>query len=178
MKALLLAVAGVFLLAHVLYRAGLRCNVTPSMPVGLYRLVEGLPDRGDPVAFCLDSCGVFPDLAKEREYLKPGSCACGLCPLLKKLAALPGDTLVIDAEGIHILPPGGADFRLWPHSRIKTVDSQGRPVPSALTAGVIPPGQALTLGQHPGSFDSRYFGFVPLAALHKAEPVWIFTPAR
>lgn len=155
------------------YHAGLRFNVTPSMPVGLYRLVEGLPDRGDPVAFRLDGNGPFSRLAEDRRYL-PGSRR----PFLKKLAGLPGDTLVIDAEGIHILPPGGADFRLWPHSRIKTVDSQGRPVPSALTAGVIPPGQALALGQHPGSFDSRYFGFVPLAALHKAEPVWIFTPAR
>lgn len=174
MKAVLLTVAGVVLLAQF---SGLRFNGTPSMPVGLYRLVGDLPDRGDPVAFCLND-GPFPDLAQERDYLKPGSCPRGLRPLLKKLAALPGDTLVIDAEGIHILPPGGADFRLWPHSRIKTVDSQGRPVPSALTAGVIPPGQALTLGQHPGSFDSRYFGFVPLAALHKAEQVWIFTPAR
>lgn len=172
MKALPLIMAGAVLLA-LSHHAGLRFNVTPSMPVGLYRLVEGLPDRGDPVAFRLDGNGPFSRLADDRHYL-PGS----RCPLLKKLAALPGDTLVIDAEGIHILPPGGADFRLWPHSRIKTVDSQGRPVPSALTAGVIPPGQALTLGQHPGSFDSRYFGFVPLAALHKAEPVWIFTPAR
>lgn len=170
MKALPLIMAGAVLLAQF---SGLRFNVTPSMPVGLYRLVGELPERGDPVAFCLDGNGPFSRLAEDRRYI-PGS----RCPLLKKLAALPDDTLVIDAEGIHILPPGGADFHLWPHSRIKTVDSQGRPVPSALTAGVIPPGQALTLGQHPGSFDSRYFGFVPLAALHKAEPVWIFTPAR
>ncbi len=172
MKAVLLTAASVVLLVFS-YRAGLRFNFTPSMPVGLYRLVEGLPERGDPVAFCLNA-GPFPDLAQERDYLKPGSCPRGLRPLLKKLAALPGDTLLIDAEGIHILPGGAAASRLWPHSRIRNVDSRGRPVPSALTAGEIPPGQALALGEHPGSFDSRYFGFVPLASLQKMEPVLTF----
>lgn len=41
MKALPLIMAGAVLLA-LSHHAGLRFNVTPSMPVGLYRLVEGL----------------------------------------------------------------------------------------------------------------------------------------
>ena len=34
-------------------------------------------------------------------------------------------------------------------------------------------GSALVLADHPGSFDSRYFGFVPLDSLVRMEPVFV-----
>jgi type IV secretory pathway protease TraF len=33
---------------------------------------------------------------------------------------------------------------------------------------------ALLLAEHPGSFDSRYFGLVPLDSLRLAKAVWIW----
>jgi type IV secretory pathway protease TraF len=54
------------------------------------------------------------------------------------------------------------------------MDSQGRALLSALPEGIIPPGMALLLAKHPGSFDGRYFGLVPLDALQRVKPVFVF----
>ena len=140
----------------LVFCAGFRFNPTPSLPKGVYRLAPGAPEKGDLVSFCLE--GEFAELALERGYLEPGSCPSGLRPLLKRLAGLPGDF---------------ADPSVFP---IRSVDSQGRPMPSVLVSGLIPSGMALVLADHPGSFDSRYFGFVPLESLQRVEPVFIFTP--
>ena len=136
------------------FGAGLRINPTPSLPKGIYRISPGTPGKGDLVSFCLD--GEYAALAKERGYLQAGSCPSGLRPLLKRVAGLPGD----------IVNPGAM--------HIRALDSQGRAMPSALSAGIIPPGTALVLTDHEGSFDSRYFGLVPLDALQRVESVFLF----
>lgn len=136
------------------FGAGLRINPTPSLPKGLYRLASGAPAKGDLVSFCLE--GEYAALAKERGYLHTGSCPSSLRPLLKRLAGLPGDTVNPDTLNI------------------RTLDSQGRPMPSALRGGIIPPGMALVLADHEGSFDSRYYGLVQLDALQRVEAVWIW----
>mgnify|MGYP005974482701 CR=1 FL=1 len=141
------------LLAHA---SGLRINPTPSLPKGVYRIALGEPAKGDLVSFCLQ--GDFADLASERGYLQAGSCESGLRPLLKRLAGMPGD--YIDAASL----------------TIRTVDSQGRPMPSVLQSGVIPSGMALVLADYEGSFDSRYFGLVPLESLHRVESIFVFNP--
>jgi len=131
---------------------GLRINLTPSLPKGFYLLCPGTPGRGDLAAFCLE--GDFAELARQRGYLQAGSCPSGLRPLLKKVAGLPGDVIPGDLA-------------------VRSTDSQGRPMPSILSSGVVPPGMALMLAEHPGSFDSRYFGLVPLESLRRAKAVWI-----
>lgn len=140
----------------LVFGAGFRFNPTPSLPKGIYRLALGTPEKGELVTFCLK--GEFAELALERGYLEPGSCPSGLRPLLKRLAGLPGD----------FVDPSAFPFR--------SVDSQGRPMPSVLVSGLVPSGMALVLADHPGSFDSRYFGFVPLDSLQRVEPVFVFTP--
>ena len=140
----------------LVFGAGLRFNPTPSLPKGIYRLAPGLPAKNDLVSFCLE--GEFAELALERGYLESGSCPSGLRPLLKRLAALPGDSV---------------DPSTFP---IRSVDSHGRSISPALIPGVVPPGMALVLADHPGSFDSRFFGFVPLDSLQRIEPVFVFNP--
>ena len=140
----------------LVFSAGFRFNPTPSLPKGIYRLAPGAPEKNDLVSFCLE--GEFADLALERGYLEPGSCPSGLRPLLKRLAGLPGDFF---------------DPASFP---IRSVDSHGRSMSPALVPGVVPSGMALVLADHPGSFDSRYFGFVPLDSLQRVEPVFIFNP--
>ena len=137
-KPLRLCFLGAGLVALVLittWAAGLRVNVTASLPRGLYLLCSDTPGRGDFAAFCLS--GEFAALAGERGYVLAGSCASGLRPLLKRVAALPGDVVDVAA-----LP-------------LRARDGQGRPLPSALCSGVVPPGMALLLADHPGSFDGR-----------------------
>jgi type IV secretory pathway protease TraF len=34
--------------------------------------------------------------------------------------------------------------------------------------GPVPPGRYFVLGEHPGSFDSRYFGMVPASSISAA----------
>lgn len=168
--------AALLLLCLWAWIAGYRCNPTPSLPLGLYRLAAGTPQRGEPAALCLS--GPFVKLAAERGYLKPGACPSGLRPLLKRVAGLPGDLVQVGPDGICITPPGAPAACLWPDSRIKTVDRHGRPVSSVLSSGVIPPGFALLLGEHSGSFDSRYFGLVPLDSLRRTVPVFVWTPTK
>ena len=152
-RALFAAIFMIMLLA-LAFAAGLRVNPTPSLPKGLYRIVSGTPVRGDLVSFCLE--GEFVDLARERGYLEAGSCSSGLRPLLKRLEGLSGD----------FVDPANLVLRLF--------DRQGRPMTSALRPEIIPAGMAMVLADHPGSFDSRYFGFVPLDSLQRVEPVFIF----
>ncbi|MCL2029792.1 MAG: conjugative transfer signal peptidase TraF [Deltaproteobacteria bacterium] len=154
--------------------SGYRVNMTASHPKGLYRLVSAAPERGDYVAFCLAPEHPLADLAVRRGYLGRGGCRSGSRPLLKRLAGLPGDHLALTASGLVLngLPLSG--------TARPEADSFGRDLPpSLLTSGLIPAGLALVLSQgHPGSFDSRYFGLVPLATLMKAEPVLIFNKER
>lgn len=175
MKALPAVVAAFFLLLPLLHRAGFRFNPTPSLPKGIYRIVSGAPERGDLVSFCLES-PVWTSLARERGYVGPGSCPSGLRPLLKRLAGLPGDAVTVTPNGIEIVSAAGSTC-FWP-APARCEDSMGRPLPaSSLCAGVIPAGMALVLAGHPGSFDSRFFGFVPLAGMARVEPVCIFEPS-
>lgn len=143
-----------FLLLVLAFAAGLRVNVTASLPRGLYLLCQGTPDKGEYAAFCLS--GEFAQLANERGYLQAGSCPSGLRPLLKRVAALPGDVVNVSAL------------------TLRATDSQGRPLPSILHSGPVPAGMALLLADHPGSFDGRYFGLVPLDQLQRVRP--LFTP--
>lgn len=168
-----LLVALMLLLAALLFLEGFRFNATASMPRGIYQLVVGTTSfqRGDPVSLCFD-VEPFATLARDRGYLRPGSCPDGLQPLLKVVAGLPGDILEIGQDGIRI------NGRLQPGSRVALADSHARPMPESLLAsGTIPEGMVLVLsGEHPGSFDGRYFGLVPLASLKKVRPIRMFTP--
>ena len=152
----LFAVIWLALALALVFSGGFRFNPTPSLPKGVYRLAPGAPEKGDLVSFCLE--GQFAELALDRGYLEPGSCPSGLRPLLKRLAGLPGDSV---------------DPSAFP---IRSVDSHGRFMSPALVPGVVPPGMALVLADHPGSFDSRYFGFVPLDSLQRVEPIFVFNP--
>jgi conjugative transfer signal peptidase TraF len=151
---------------------GLRINSTASMPRGVYRLAPGAPERGDLVSVCLED-GFFATMALKRNYLRAGACLNGLEPLLKRVAGMPGDLLEIGQDGIAI------NGKLWPQSRAVSRDSLGRPLPEARGFGsrTIPAGLALVLSDgHPGGFDSRYFGLVPMASLRKVKPVFRIAP--
>lgn len=150
---------------------GLRFNLTPSMPTGIYVLepAEEKPQRGDMVTFCLESDNPFTALARERDYIGTGTCPSGLKPLLKVLAGLPGDLVEVSPDGIAL------NGSFLSGSARPDCDSQGRPVPPTLLKdGPIPEGLALVVSQqHSGSIDSRHFGLVPYDSLQKVSPVLI-----
>ena len=164
------AISLIVLLALVAcWAAGYRLNLTRSLPVGLYRITGGPVQRGRLASFCLEDAESI-SLAQERGYLAAGSCASGLRPLLKVVSGLAGDIVGLEQGLIAVngQPLAG--------TAIVSRDSKGRPAPSSrLVPGVIAPGKVLVLSpHHSGSFDSRYFGLVPLAALRPVEPVLTF----
>lgn len=150
--------------------AGFRVNLTPSLPRGIYCLTGEAPQRGDLVAFCLTSTNPFSQVAQERGYLGRGSCPSGLRPLLKRLAGLPGDQIRVSPDGLIL-----NDEALGNTAR-SGIDRYGREVPpSLLVEGRIPAGFGLVISQeHPGSFDSRYFGLIPFASLKQVKPILLF----
>ena len=83
--ALMAAFVGVGILA------GLRINLTPSEPLGLWQVVT--PDRpvavGDLVRICPPS-GAMSEFGLERGYLWQGTCPGGAAPLIKTIAAIAG----------------------------------------------------------------------------------------
>jgi conjugative transfer signal peptidase TraF len=161
-------VLGMFAVAQA---AGLRVNATPSMPVGLWMVTATSlsPGRGEIVAVCLPT----GDQAREafrRGYVGAGSCPCGAEPLVKPVAAIGGDVVAVSAAGIAV---NGASIA---NTAPLTRDEAGRtlrPVPAGLYR--VPSGELwLVSGHDPRSFDSRYFGAVPIAGIRGiASPIWV-----
>ena len=147
--------------------AGFRVNLTASLPLGLYRLTDEVPQRGSIAFFCLES-PEFRSLAKERDYVGRGTCPSRIRALGKEVYGLPGDLVGIEASGAISI-----NSQVLLGSAAKMHDSKGRPMPeSRLQAGLIPAGKALLLSlHHQGSFDGRYFGLVDLSDIHPVKTV-------
>ncbi|MEA3537140.1 conjugative transfer signal peptidase TraF [Rhizobium sp. CC-YZS058] len=149
---------------------GFRVNLTPSEPLGLWRIVK--PDRpilvGDLVFICPPDTDAMRE-ARARGYLRFGLCAGSVAPLIKTVAATSGQTIEI-ADDVRV------DGRPLPQSRVAGVDGQGREM-VRYDGGVVPPGMAFLHSEFPGSFDSRYFGPLPMnGILGLAQEVWTYAP--
>ncbi|SDF06411.1 S26 family signal peptidase [Rhodospira trueperi] len=133
-------------------------NASASAPVGLYRVVARPAERG-PLVLVNPPADVDA-LAAERGYLPAG------LPLIKRVAAVAGD---------HVCAVGSAVV-LHTETVIRRLeaDAAGRPLPHwsgcrRLTDGEI----FLLMADAPDSFDSRYFGPVPLASvMGRLVPLW------
>ena len=138
-----------------------------SCAPGIYHAVNREPSRGDLVLACLpENVARF---GLERGYLARGrGCGDGIEPVGKVLAAVPGDTVEIAPKFVAI---NGK-----PLSNTATIsrDSRGNTV-THLSWGLrrVQPGQAWLIGgSNARSWDSRYFGSVPLASIRSAlEPI-------
>jgi conjugative transfer signal peptidase TraF len=125
-------------------------NASPSVPVGLYA-VDHLPrpQRGDLVIVT-----PAPRLARylaQRGYLPLG------IPLLKHVAALPGDTVCRFASVITI----NGHIAAIAQER----DRQGRPLPNWQGCRHIDQEEFFLLNTAADSLDGRYFGVTPSSAL-------------
>lgn len=149
--------------------AGYRVNVTPSYPLGIWRLEANRSiTQGSLVLLCPPDTPLFQE-AKGFGVLRAGGCRGGYAPLLKRLAAGPGDFVEVREEGVSV------NGRLIPNSRPLQHDSQGKTLPRTEDRGWVPEGEAWLLSDfNPRSFDSRYFGPVSMAQIQGTMvPVWI-----
>jgi conjugative transfer signal peptidase TraF len=145
---------------------GVRINMTASLPKGIYLITN---DEDAPlVEFCPQ--GVFSALSAVRGYRPRGLCPDGAAPILKPVIAHSGDTVGLNTDGIRV------NGRLLPNTAPRLVDTAGRPLP-AWPPGVYSVAPAtvwVASNYHPDSFDSRYFGPIPLDIIrHRLRPLWV-----
>lgn len=137
--------------------AGLRINSTRSLPLGIY-IVSTAADA-NLVEFCPPE--PYSQISVVREYRNPGICPDGDDPLLKPVIAKPGDTVVLSPLGLQV--NGVLLSNTAPRSR----DSRGRPLAHFPfgTYQVRSDSVWVASSYHPLSFDSRYFGPIPMDAI-------------
>jgi len=155
-----LSAFGFLAVMAAMWGTGIWVNTTPSFPVGLYQQTEpGINARkGDLVLACLP---------REKWHREPHwslRCQDRAKPIIKKIVALPNDRVEITVEGIRV------NNRTIPNSKILST-----PVSTA-TSGIVPEGMVWLLSDYaPNSYDSRYFGPIPLTAIRAVvRPLWVF----
>ncbi len=145
--AALLLMGAVLVIARTYEPLGV-LNLTASLPRGLYAFSSRPVEKDAFVVFDLPESNPVHELAAKRGYTPPGH------KLHKRVAALPGEA--------YTLPP------------VSPRDAQGRPMRAFQPVrGVVPQGMAVVLGNSTNSFDSRYYGPVPLDALRVVVPLLI-----
>ena len=118
-------------------------NASASAPIGLYRIEQRQsPEVG---AFVL----VRPDEDLEKFITERGYLPKDI-PLLKRVAALPGDEICRDSKAVYINGVRVADALNF--------DSRGREMPSWNGCFTLRSGEIFLLNDPENSLDGRYFG--------------------
>jgi conjugative transfer signal peptidase TraF len=134
-------------------------NASASAPIGLYRIERALHvDVTDLVVLMPpDDVARFMD---ERRYLPKG------LPLLKRVLALSGTKVCRQGNAITAYD--------MVHGAALERDTRGRPLPVWQGCITIGKDQAFFMNwDSPDSFDSRYFGALPLTfVVGRAIPLW------
>lgn len=141
-------------------RARIIWNVTASAPIGLYIIRrDGVLMRGD-LVLAVPSLNIAK-FAAQRGYLPAG------VPLVKRIAAMAGDTVCAQGNGIFI----DGQFMA---ARFST-DGQGRPLPSWHGCRTLDQREVFLLMEGVRtSFDGRYFGPTNSSQIiGRLEPIWI-----
>ena len=142
--------------------AGIRINHTPSLAPILWRVSphRGPFQRGNVVSFCPPDNGIIRQ-ARARGYLGPGRCPSGTEPLLKRIEALGGDRVSLDDAGVAV------NGILVAGTRALRTDGRRQPIAQVGPGTWLIDAGAFWAGStaHPQSFDSRYFGPVPLSSI-------------
>jgi conjugative transfer signal peptidase TraF len=158
------AAAAIVLASLAAMRFGVVFNYTHSAPFGLYCEISHPSDaRHDPapyVFFCPDVR--WPAMKGQPNYRNPmRTCPDGFAPLIKPVVAWPGDTVETSAAGVSV------NDHLLPHTATMDRDSSGRPIhPFPAGKYLVQKNQLWVVSSFsPRSFDSRYFGPIPLKSV-------------
>jgi conjugative transfer signal peptidase TraF len=161
---LVVALAGIALVG------GIRLTLTPSEPLGIWRIepLSRAPLVGDLVFICPPPTPPFLE-AWQRGYLRRGLCLGGFAPLIKTVVALPSQQVAI-GDIVKI------DGVVLDASLVRASDGQGRPI-VPYSGAIVPPGHVFLHSSFASSYDSRYFGPVPDSGLlGLARPILAFDP--
>jgi len=143
--AVILAIAGVV----ALIEPRLSIPLMQSVKYHAFLLDEGAPTKGDYVNFEVRNRVIDLDKA---------------VTLTKRVACVAGERLEFRDEE-HF-----CDGR--PLGRVFLRTGKGIPLHAFAWNGPVPENKVFLSGDHPRSFDSRYFGFVEIASLQKLTPLF------
>ncbi|EAT8674963.1 TPA: conjugative transfer signal peptidase TraF [Escherichia coli] len=149
------------------YAAGLRINTTKSIPVGLYKISDKTPEKGDYVIFCPPQRDIF-SMAQQRGYIGSGFCPGGYGEMMKRILAAKGDEVAFRDDGVYV------NGNLLPYSKPFSVDPGGRNLPALREVYTLGKSELLLMtDRSPSSFDGRYFGAVTTSQIISAvSPVF------
>jgi conjugative transfer signal peptidase TraF len=165
-----MAAVAAILLVVTAVAGGYRINLTPSEPLGLWRIIplHRPAAVGDLLFICPPETAAMRE-ARARGYLRSGSCRGGVAPLIKTVIAVAGQHAEI---GVSV----SVDGRGVSSSSLALRDGKGRPL-TPFPSGIVPPGYVFLHSAFPGSYDSRYFGPVPASGiLGLAQEVLTYAP--
>lgn len=120
-------------------------NVTDSMTAMVYKMGHG--EKGSMVSFC--SPIPHPSIGH-------GPCPNGSMPLVKRVVGVAGDFVMATDAGIEI---NGLPVQ---NSRPLDLNARGSALPHLRGSFGLKQGEIWVAGEHPNSFDSRYFGPVKM----------------
>lgn len=147
---LLIALFIVFLFVMSIgYIIGIRINTTPSIPLGIYMIIDKSPEKGDFIMFCPPDKPIFRE-ARKRGWINKGFCEGEFGVMMKVLVAKAGDVVSINEYGVII------NDILYDNSKpIMALNLS----PFYLSNYTLQEREILTMTDHnPLSFDARYYG--------------------
>jgi conjugative transfer signal peptidase TraF len=129
---------------------GVMINTSSSMPLGFYIKNNLKINRGDIVAFCLQSS--YAKIGLQHHYLKYGFKCDGARSLIKQVIAMPGDNVQLADEYISV------NNKLYFYKTFH-LDRQGRHLASFPRGTYFSKNEYWLIGVNdPHSWDSRYWG--------------------
>jgi conjugative transfer signal peptidase TraF len=159
----LMAAGMTFLMRH--FRVGLTPSDS-SCSEGFYRVIDAPIRRGDLVAACISTNAEHDGLT--RGYLSKGDCSGGAEPVLKVIGGLHGDEVDVEEGWVAV------NGKRLANSATVTRDSVGRLLTHVVWGKRrVAPEEVWLFGlNNRRSWDSRYFGPIPLRAIRGvAEPL-------
>ncbi|MGE0183994.1 S26 family signal peptidase [Methylocystis sp.] len=152
------SIAAILLAGVVQFAPILVWNASASAPIGLYRIENRPPEIG---VYAL----VSPDVTLEKFIVGRGYLPENI-PLLKRVAALPGDEICRKSAAIFINETYVAEARIS--------DSFGRELPQWNGCFVLQKDEIFLLNDHERSLDGRYFGATKAdEVIGVARAVWV-----
>lgn len=133
-------------------------NASASVPIGLYRVIDRTPKKGEIVLVWLPDWAAY--LANRRHYLPQNT------PAIKRISA--GYSDVVCRLNFRIMVNNVQVAKAQSH------DSHGRRMPIWESCFRLGEDEVFLLTDHPNSFDGRYVGITKLSKIiGVVEPVWL-----
>lgn len=149
-----IALSLLFLFFGTLFQHNFVINTTESFPVGIYKKLERGFKKGDLVLVCPPERPIFQEALK-LGLLSPGLCPGGLGYLIKQIAAAEGDFVEISEAGVII---NGECLKNSQRQSLRLAHKEKRVCRKLHNEVVL-------MSPHSLSFDSRYFGTVPVSSV-------------